>query len=102
MVQVQRWDTNRGLLTYDLVKALHDAKSFHVTRREFPPRSRFPGRTRAATWYVLHGSCQLHAGGEYALSAGDVATIPAGDHELAVGDQGVVLVQVWDLRPFMQ
>jgi quercetin dioxygenase-like cupin family protein len=100
MVRVRKWDARHGVLTFDLLKALHEG-SFHVARREFPPGARFPGRTRASAWYVLQGSCRLNIGGESLLSTGDVADVPAGNYTLEVGDEGVVLVQVWDLRPHM-
>jgi hypothetical protein len=50
---------------------------------------------------VLQGGCRVDAGGAAVLSAGDVADVPAGNFEVQVSDEGVVLVQVWDLRPFM-
>jgi hypothetical protein len=43
MVQVKRWDAKRWLLGFELLKALHDERSFRVSRAEFPPGARFPG-----------------------------------------------------------
>lgn len=101
MVRKQRRSTSRGILSFDLVKAMHEEGTFHVARQEYPPNLRLPGRTRAATWYILQGSCRLWSDGEAHLAAGDVADVPAGKFLIEVGEEGVVIAQVWDLRPHM-
>jgi hypothetical protein len=101
MLRMRKWDMNQGLLSLNTLQALHDNGSFHVLRREYPPGAKFPGRTRASTWYILQGNCVLNIGGRSPLNNGDVAEVPARNYDLSVGDDGVVIVQVWDLRPHM-
>jgi hypothetical protein len=101
MVQVRRWNQAEGVLTFEALKALHEEGSFHLSRQEYPGGARFSGKARASTWYVLQGSCRLRVEGDYLLAVGDIADVPRANYTLEVGNEGVVVVQVWDLRPHM-
>ncbi len=93
-----RWDSSQGPISETAVRALHQpAGRFRVSVARYPKGSKFEGRMRAGTCYVLEGSCCYTFPDAVAkLSSGDIATLPAGDF-LFEAHEDVVLAQVWEL-----
>jgi hypothetical protein len=79
-----------------------DEATFRIAEHTYAPGMTFPGRTRAATWFVLTGSCRLTFREDVLVTAGQVVEMDAVDYTMKVaGDSELHLIQVWDLRPFM-
>jgi mannose-6-phosphate isomerase-like protein (cupin superfamily) len=103
-MRVTNWPEASGPMNAAAVKhKYNDSTTFRVAEHRYPAGTSFAGRTRAATWFVLEGACNVMSGVvEVVVSAGQVLEIEAGDYSLTVvGDRELHLVQVWDLRPFM-
>ena len=101
-MRVTSWPEAISPMTASAIRGKYDAATFRVAEHRYPAGTSFPGRTRAATWFVLAGACKVTSGEEVVVTAGQVVEIEAGDFALTVvGDCELHLVQVWDLRPFM-
>lgn len=89
-------------MTVESIGQRYDPAAFRVAEHRYPPGASFSAHTRAATWFVLAGSCKVTRDEDVLiLAAGQIAEIDAGDYTMAVeGRSELHLVQVWDLRPF--
>jgi mannose-6-phosphate isomerase-like protein (cupin superfamily) len=102
-MKVTSWPEASGTMTLAAIRRRYDdLTAFRVAEHRYPAGTSFAGRTRAARWFVLAGECNVTGGEEVVVVAGQVLEIEAGDFSLrVVGDRDLHLVQVWDLRPFM-
>jgi hypothetical protein len=101
-MRVTNWPETGSPMTVASIRQKYDEATFRIAEHRYAPGTSFPGRTRAATWFVLAGSCRVTSGEDVLVVAGQVVEMDAGDYTMAVaGDSELHLVQVWDLRPFM-
>jgi mannose-6-phosphate isomerase-like protein (cupin superfamily) len=96
------WPETSSPMTVASIRQKYDPATFRIAEHRYAPSTSFPGRTRAATWFVLAGSCRVTSGEDVLVTAGQVVEMDAGEYTMTVtGDSELHLVQVWDLRPFM-
>ncbi|WP_437598649.1 hypothetical protein WMF28_38430 [Sorangium sp. So ce590] len=101
-MRVENWPYTNEPMTPAFIRQTYGAASFRIAEHKYPPGTTFPGRTRAAKWFVLAGACTVRRDEEVTVKAGQVAEIDAGDYTMTVvGDTELHLMEVWDLRPFM-
>ena len=86
--------------TVEEVRCLYlPAVDYRISPCTHPAGTRFEGAGKAGRVHVLAGACEFKFKGSLvALSAGQGASLPAGDYSFAVlGPDAVQLVLVWHL-----
>jgi hypothetical protein len=101
MGQAQVWLPEDGPLTLEGIRARHVPPEWHrISEYRYPAGTRFSGRMRAATCYVLSGQCVYRFQDDIFLQAGMWSVFEPGEYEMeVVGDEELTLVLVWKL-PF--
>jgi hypothetical protein len=81
--------------------AFQPADKYRISRRHYPPETRFGGTMIKGTCVVLRGQCRLSFGqGSVMLRSGQFAGLPGGPYQLAVeGNSDLEIVLAWELPP---
>src|SRR5262245_3452309 len=91
MISVRRWNEELdGPLTERRISGSYSPPGkYRASVYRYPAGALIDGSMRASTCYVLDGACHFKfAAEEAALRTGDVALLPEGPYDLAVGQDG--------------
>jgi hypothetical protein len=103
LLEIRRWDAAKGELTLASVRQVYDGIPSRISEYKYPPGAKVAdSRTRRCTLYFLGGACVLTTDTEHEFSVGDVVDLEACHYALRVlGKEELLVVKVWDLRPYV-
>lgn len=90
-------------LTEEYLHILFPTPNYRLSIRKYPNQTKFSGRMRQGTCFVLSGSVQFHFE-EVALliNEGCFSDLPGGDYEVEVNSAiGAKFVLVWNLEKLL-
>lgn len=100
MLTTQSWTTyhDARLDEASIQSAFQPSEKYRISRRHYPPGTRFGGTMMAGLCIVLKGGCTFYFGESIRLQAGQFAELPGGPYELVVdGNSDVDFILAWEL-----